>query len=889
MLTRAAFDPRVRDDALKNPSPILFILQILLAAACTTWLTRLIASEPRLANEVSESSASFLRQHCFECHQGEKSAAGFDASQLSRQLDSQPVVDRWIKIYEQLERGSMPPAESQLDDADRAEFLQAIAPLLDEADYKSVIRSGRGPLRRLNRSEYALNLRDLLQLPNLDIKDLLPEDRESHHFNKSAESLDMTRVQLAAYLDAADAALRQAVAASSRPRSPKQFRALATQMFPKAIDHAGRESSFYAKGSRMVPLSSSDLAKIRQENTHDPEMEVAIFRSASWPYYGYPENFVAEEAGVYRVRFSARAVRQLRDFRLAADTRPLAMTFRARKRSQADVSGDVRAVGGLLDVGPQPSVFETSVVLKPQETIEYSLMGLPVPFPITSHGGPLYYDFPPMPEGGHRGIAFRWLEIEGPIDSDAAGAWPPDSHRVLFSDLPLRDAPQSALGIEVVAEDPRSDALRLLHQFASRAARRPIAAESLSAYTNLIYQQLDDGRPFAESMLAGYQAFLCSSHFLYLREPGHAEGSHELASRLSHFLWNTRPDAMLESAASQGSLTTSETLRSETERLIASSKFDNFIDNFTDYWLDLKHVKRDSPDIRLYPEYRFDDYLIESMERETKSFVATMVRENLPVSSLVQADFVMVNDRLARHYELPDVDGSYMRKVHVPSSSPYGGLITQAALMKVTSNGTTTSPVIRGAWIVDRLLGDPPPPPPEKVPAIEPDIRGATTIRQQIAKHAEAVACAGCHAKFDSVGFALENFDVLGGWRERYRSLEKGDKVTGIDRAGHTYAYWIASKVESHGRLTDGRSFADVRGLKQLLCSAPRKLAANMIRQWTVYATGTPLRFSERREMDEILDRCAAAGYRVKDLLHEFVDSRIFTGAARANSNIDCK
>lgn len=861
---------------------ILLTFNVCLSLIAISLFKTSLGADPEPASTSNNARfAEFFAKHCFECHQGEESAAGLDLSQLSPLLDAPSEFASWGKIHDMVAAGSMPLEAKHLDVRERADWVQLLHGSLDQADYQDVVQYGRGPIRRLNRSEYEQNLRDLLHLPHLDIKDLLPEDRESFHFNKSAETLDMTRVQLTAYLDAAASALRQATAASTQPRSRKHFRALATNMFPKAVDHAGRESSFFAKNSRMVPLTDSELAMIRRQGAHDPEMEVAIFRSASWPYYGYPEEFVAEEPGVYHVRFSARAVRQLKEFRLVQDTAPLAMTFRARKRSKADVSGDVRAVGGLLDIQPEEAVYETTVLLKEQETIEYSLMGLPVPFPITSHGGPLYYDFPPMPEAGHRGIAFRWLEIEGPIDVVAEESWPSSSHQLLFGDLPIRDVQHGRLGIEVLSEQPRPDAMRLIKEFASRAARRPMQESSLDVYHRLIFDQLEAGNSFVESMLVGYQAVLCSSHFLYLREPGQAADQYDLASRLSHFLGNTRPDAELERAAVQRELSNAESLRRHSDRLIDAPNFENFIHNFTDYWLDLKHVKRDAPDIRLYPEYRFDDYLIESMERETRAFVTTVIRENLPITTLIDADFVMVNDKLAKHYELGQVAGSAMRKLAVPESSVYGGLITQASILKVTSNGTTTSPVIRGAWIMDRLLGDPPPPPPDKVPAIAPDIRGATTIREQIMKHAHATECAGCHAKFDPVGFALENFDILGGYRERYRSLEKGDEVTGIDRAGHTYSYRIGQAVDAHGQLLDGGSFNDVRELKQLLLAKPRKLAANLLGQWVIYATGTPPRFSDRREINEILDKCDTTGYRIRDLLHELIQSRIFTGAAR--------
>lgn len=877
------------------------IARLALAALGTLWLSAPATSS---ASELAPSKgtsdavpfADLLAEHCFECHQGEEAAGEVDLSELTWQLQNGEARERWEKVYDVIAAGKMPPAEAdRLGDQQRAKLAGLLEAELDQADYQDVLQSGRVPIRRLNRGEYQQNLRDLLHLPHLDISDLLPEDRESLHFNKSAETLDMTRVQLAAYVDAAAIALREAVAKGTQPRAVKTYHALATNMFPKAIDHAGRESSFFAKNSRMVPLTSADLAKIRRDNSHDPEMEIAIFRSASWPYYGYPEDFVAEEAGVYRVRFSARAVRQLRDFRLVPAVAPLAMTFRARKRSQADVSGDVRAVGGLMDIQPHSSIYETEVLLKEQETIEYSLMGLPVPFLITSHGGPLYYDFPPMPDGGHRGIAYRWLEITGPVDMAAESDWPPQSHRVLFDNLPIRDVRVGRLSIEVVVDQPRLVADRLLTRFARRAARRPIEASSLAAYRQLIYDRLDEDSSFAEAMLLGYQAFLCSSHFLYLHDPAQPEPNldskglspesaidqHHLAARLSHFLWNTRPDGDLQSAARRGELTDRTLLQAQSQRLLDSPKFEDFIRNFTDYWLDLKHINRDSPDIRLYPEYRFDDYLIESMERETRAFVLTVIRENLPVSTLVDADFALVNDKLAAHYELPPVMGSGLRRIELPPSSPYGGLITQAAIMKVTANGTTTSPVTRGAWIMDRIMGDPPPPPPETVPAIEPDLRGATTIRQQIAQHAQATECAGCHARFDPVGFALESFDVMGGWRERYRSLEKGDEVTGIDRAGHAFSYRVANPIDAHGQLLGGQSFDDIIDLKQLLAAKPRELAANLLRQWTVYATGAPLRFSDRREIEQILDQCAADEYLVQDLLHAFICSRIFTGERR--------
>jgi hypothetical protein len=312
--------------------------------------------------------------------------------------------------------------------------------------------------------------------------------------------------------------------------------------------------------------------------------------------------------------------------------------------------------------------------------------------------------------------------------------------------------------------------------------------------------------------------------------------------------------------------------------MIADARFDAFIVNFTDYWLDLKDLSRDDPDIRLYPEYRGDDYLTDSMGRETRAFIKTLFHENLPITSLVESDFAMLNDRLARHYELPAVKGSHLRKVTLPASSPRGGLLTQAAILKVTANGTTTSPVVRGAWAMDRVFGQPPPSPPPGVPAAEPDLRGATTIREILEKHAADESCAGCHQRFDPVGLALESFDVMGGWRTRYRSLQQGDEVTGIDRAGHEYSYRVAAAIDTSGQTHDGHHFRDVEDLKEIFSREPRQLARNLVCRMLAYATGTPMRFSDRREIEQILDDCHDDGYRVRDLMHGLIQSRLFIG-----------
>jgi hypothetical protein len=822
---------------------------------------------------------AFLESHCSQCHDDSAFKGDFDITALEYRLEEVANRSRWGRVFEVLEQCQMPPPDkSKVSLEERAAMLDLLGADLIAADSRSVVQYGRGPLRRLTRVEFENNLRVLFGMPHLDVRDKLPEDRDLHGFTKVASLLDMSRVQMEGYLDAAEAALRAAMVGSVSPPEPVTQRFTGLQLFPSLETFGEREAMFFARNNRMVPVTHELFKSMTPEQVADPTLELALFRSATWPYYGYPRAFRAKRDGVYRVRFKGRAVRQMRDFRLVPALEPLAMSFRARQPSGPDVSGDVRETGGWIDLQPDAGEYETHILLKAGETFEYSPLGLPVPY-IRTDGG-FFYDFPPMGPEGHRGVAIQWLEVSGPQVGDL---WPPQSHRVLFEQLPLRTAkPGGALPVEVCSEAPGKDAQRLLRRFADAASLRRVNDADLRPFLTIVETKLAEAAPFAEAMLSGYQSFLCSSHCLCITEPGRTDSGRleSVAVRLAHFLWNERPDAELVRSAGEGRLGGRSELRAQTGRLIADVRFSQFVESFGNEWLDLRKLRRDLPDERLYPEYRKDDYLVDSMERETRAYLLAMVRENLPATSLVSCGFTFVNDRLARHYDLPRVEGSDVRRVELPEWSPHGGLLTQAALLKHTANGVTTSPVLRGVWAMEKLLGQAPPPPPKSVPSIEPDIRGAKTVRELLAKHTASASCAGCHAKFDPVGFALENFDVMGAWRDRYRGMGRGEKITGIDPAGHPYTYFVTQAVDASGKLHSGESFADVRELKRLLAANPRQLARGFLAHLTLYATGTPVRFADRPEFERLLDACAGGGYRIADMIHALVQSRIFLGEA---------
>ncbi len=333
----------------------------------------------------------------------------------------------------------------------------------------------------------------------------------------------------------------------------------------------------------------------------------------------------------------------------------------------------------------------------------------------------------------------------------------------------------------------------------------------------------------------------------------------------------------MRTLAARGTLRDPQVLRAQTERLLNDGKSKNFLNAFLDYWLDLRRLSETTPDQTLYPEYYLDNLLQESALNETQMFVHHLVRHNLPALNIIDARFTMLNSHLARHYGIAGVEGVAMRKVDLPSDSVRGGLLTQASMLKVTANGTTTSPVMRGAWIMERILGEPPPPPPPGVPAVEPDTRGATTIRQQLDKHRSIPSCAACHNKIDPPGFALESFDVLGGWRTRYRSTEEGEPVKGLGKNGHSFTFRLSQPVDAAGQLAGGERFENIVEFKRLLCKDERRIARNMVKQFLAYGTGAAAGFADRAEVERMLDAAARDRFGVRELIHQVVQSKLFT------------
>jgi hypothetical protein len=818
---------------------------------------------------------NFTDKYCSGCHNSAAKLGGLDLSTLPFEPNDPANLARWVKVHDRLTAGEMPPkaVRKRPDPVEQKTFLTELSGTITTAERNTAATTGRVTERRLNAYEYENALRDLLHAPWLQIKGQFPEDGEAYRYNKISSALDVSHVHVARYMSAADYAIRQAMSVQQTPTPTKITRFYAREQATliskiNSKNQQGDRAAYpiigleperevYAKTAPMTVGPANPAKREREAIAWDSSNYVTGF-TYRW------DQFKAPVPGRYRIRFKG--------YTLWAAPLPAPKNhlpdWEHISRGRNDEAVNVYTRNGVLnrhvgsfDLTPDPAVHDIGEVwLVAGETLVPDASRL-------YRSRPNNFRNPLMTPEGTPGVAFQWMEVEGPLqDKDTTAGY-----RLLFGNLPI-----NAKG-EVTSTNPVRDEDRLMRGFLKAAYRRPRVDEvDVKRFVNLIEAQRKTGASFTEAMITGYTAVLSSPAFVYLNEkPGRLD-NYALATRLALFLWNSLPDDELRARAARGELNRPVVLRAETERMLKDPKSRRFIDAFLDYWIDLRKMEDSTPSSSLYNDYYLDDALDEAATAESQLFFADMLQRNLPVRNVVDSKFTFLKELLAVHYGVPGVKGVAMRRVDLPADSPRGGYMTQASVLKVTANGTTTSPVLRGKWIMERILGfEIPPPPP--VPAVEPDIRGAVTIRQQLEKHRADASCATCHSKMDPPGFALESFDVMGGWRDRYRGVD--DNVPGIPgrgKNGQPFAFHYALPVDSTGVLPDGRTFNNVRDLKRLLLTDERPLALNLAKQLTIFATGAPVRFSDRAEIEHIVDAAKPSGYGVRTLIHGIVESEMF-------------
>jgi mono/diheme cytochrome c family protein len=897
------------------PSRFALLLAALPPAALSLFAAA-AAVPPKPHHDGPKLTATFLQKNCVTCHDKDSKQGGLDLTALRAAGDKPESFAQWVKVHDRVRDGEMPPKDAgiRLDPAARTAFLNALSASLNAQERAVTLREGRATQRRLNGYEYENALRDLFQAPWLQVRGQFPDDGEAFRFNKVGDALDVSHVHLSRYMAAADYAIRQAMTVQlTRPLTTtkrhyaRDQKTLTAKFTQNPFNSSPDRQTYPVLGTQAQPDVRSLQAPLTvgEADPKTRELEAVGWVSSNY-VTGFTyrwDNFRAPVAGRYRVRFSGYTLWAApggiqRSFANGQDKvgkpgapRPNVPDYDqispGRTTEPITVytrNGVMNRRVGAFDVTPEPNVYDIGEVwLLAGETL--------VPDASRFYRSrPPAFRNPLMTKDGCPSVAFRWMEVEGPLYDDSTTA----GYRLLFGDLPLKRVPKGTPGgvtlpvpgqgkddteatVEVVSAAPERDAERLLRAFLKRAYRRPVAETDVQRFVALVKGRRDAGLSFTEAMIAGYTAVLASPGFVYLNEqPGRLDDN-ALATRLALFLWNSTPDTALRARAARGELHKPAVLRAETERLLADPKSRRFVEAFLDYWLDLRKMEDSTPSTTLYNDYYLDDALTEAAQAESQLFFADLLRRDLPARNIVDSDYTFLNERLASHYEVPGVKGIAMRRVSLPPDSPRGGFLTHASVLKVTANGTTTSPVLRGKWIMERVLGYDIPPPPASVPAVEPDIRGAVTIRQQLDKHRADPSCASCHRKIDPPGFALESFDVMGGWRDRYRGVaEDKPAVEGRGKNGQVFAFRYALPVDCGGELTDGRRFANIREFKRLLQTEETAVARNLARQLTVYATGAPVRFSDRAQIEQMVSATKPAKYGVRSLVHQIVQSDLF-------------
>ena len=404
------------------------------------------------------------------------------------------------------------------------------------------------------------------------------------------------------------------------------------------------------------------------------------------------------------------------------------------------------------------------------------------------------------------------------------------------------------------------------------AFRRPLEESEAEGFASLAEPLLADGRPFLEAVRVPLRAILSAAPFLFQAGAPGSLDDFALASRLSYFLWRSLPDAALFELARDHRLSDPTVLAAQVDRMLDDAKAQRFVTDFVGQAFRLYELRATAPDRGLYPEY--DDQLGQAMARETEQFLAELVAEDLGVGHLIDADFTFVNRRLAEHYGISGIEGQQMRKVTLAADSPRGGLLTQASIHKITANGTTTSPIPRGNFVLGNLLGQPAPPPPAAVDIPEPDTRGTTTIREQLDAHRSSPVCASCHRVIDPPGFALESFDPIGGFRTNYRISPSESEAS---RPRFAPRYQEGPSVDASGVTPEGAAFAGIEEYKQILLEHEvDQVARHVVSQLLVYATGAEIEFADRDEVDRLVAELGDRGYPIRTMIREIAQSDLF-------------
>ena len=833
---------------LPKPIPVL-------AVVLTMAFPSVGAGEDSRATPVPRAKLEpFFREYCIRCHGPKKQSGDVRFDHASWEIANTDIAQRWQDVLDVLNGGDMPPEdEKQPESAELAKALETLTETLQTARDRLTSQGGEIILRRLNRREYANTIRDLfgVEINPLDV----PPDNDSESFDTVGSDQIFTSSTFDRYLELGERIALQAFRLGATPRKETEISrneiggARQNQKLRKKVEEADRQMAMKKAGATWKEMGFSDegqaeiLFRQWESRVERPRRYLQLARVDEGLYLAEPQvalrasinHGATDPRGSYRVRLRGGIHGEQPEIRQF-----VAVTMRDR--------GLVNAlrIRGTVE---EPEVIEMTARSRLGErTLSLTFTenklgrGLDPLLKALNSKGPRY------------AIWIDWIEVEGPFY---------DTERSFFETLTFEQG-ASKRRLELTLTDETAPAW--IERFAFEAfRRREPAPDYLDGLATLFKTRRQEGQSLEEAMSAVVSVILSSPGFLYLQEhvePGEkGKGrqtldNRELAERLAYFLWSSPPDAGLYAKVENGTLSQDAVLRAEVDRMLADSKVESLYEGFVTQWGDLKRFQAVTVDENY--SSRFNDGVRHSATRELPAFFKVLVEENLPAANLIDSNFAVVDPLLAQHYGIDGVESNGFQKVALSETSPRGGLLGQMAFLISGSNGERSSPVIRGALVMEKLLHDKPAPPPPNVPELGAEAGVNRSNRELVEFHQRKPQCASCHKKMDVIGFGLENFDTIGQWRDTERVGRKD------------------VPIQPGGQLPDGGRFANLDDLKRLLLDYNDQLAEELVESLLAYGVGRNIEFTDTDAVEDILTRLETEQFRLRDMIREIAASPIF-------------
>ncbi|HBJ38919.1 MAG TPA: hypothetical protein DDZ51_30065 [Planctomycetaceae bacterium] len=768
--------------------------------------------------DFSAGGVAFLQKHCVACHAGDDPAAEMS---LQSFRDSDSIVKQrkvWDAVLRVINAGEMPPDDRPQPSQDETDaFVQLIRGVFDHADRNAKPDPGRVTMRRLNRSEYRNTIRDLIGI-DFDPTTDFPSDDIGYGFDNIGDVLSISPVLMERYLAAAESIMGRAIV----PNPPAVIKRHLGSTYTEPA--SGESASLIVNGYRPMRSSGERSIDVGPVNT-----------SYKWA-----------DDGDYKFRTKV--------YKESGNDQPLKVTVLVSGKDLSD-SSPADQLDKLAGNVPRPAKILKTFEVTATEAGKAEVLEVDVPA-MKGRERMLVAIDKVSTDQPQTTLWIEHLALDGPLDTR------PASQRKLLATDGSRPAVEQT-------ED-------VLRRFLRRAFRRPPHPDEVQRLERLVSDAISGGESWESSLQMAMQAAICSPKFLFRVEldsnPSDTSSrpldDFQLASRLSYFIWNTMPDDELLDIAERGELTAK--LDGQVKRMLADERSVAFVDSFAMQWLQLRRIDSIAPDNARFPS--FGPALRSAMVRETEMLFDTVVKEDRSILDLIAADFTYLNEPLAKHYGIVDTLGNLQGEPELRSGgekingeafvrvslsdSVRGGLLTQASMLTVTSNPTRTSPVKRGRWVLEQLLGAPPPPPPPNVPELEEEVAGKTagSLRERLEEHRKNPACANCHAKMDPIGFALENFDAIGAFRTRDGDYE----------------------IDASGEFGDGTKVNGPKELRKLIFDRKDDFTRCLVEKMLTYAVGRGIEYYDRPVVERIVKEMPASDYKFSALVTKIVKSEAF-------------